>query len=552
MVWPNPINKKGIALSTLLHSRLALLAKEENRPLLSGGLRGVERETLRVNPDGQLAQTAHPIAWGSALTHPHITTDYAETLVEFITPAEHDIGVALQKLEHSHRFAYMHLGQEMLWSQSMPGDLPEEDKIAIAWYGNSNLGMLKHVYRRGLALRYGKTMQCIAGIHYNFSVAEPLWQLLQRDEGQPGNPGGPGFAAGLTAVQYQSESYIAMIRNFRRYSWLLMYLFGASPALPTSFLRGRPHQLSTLSNDTLYLPYGTSLRMSDLGYHNDAQSGLSPQENSLNNYVTTLAAAVNKPYPPYAEIGTRQNGQWVQLSTNVLQIENEYYSTIRPKRIIMRGERPIQALCRRGVQYIEVRLLDVDPYQPLGIALETGRFLDAFLLFCALDASPLNTEQESVDNQANFAKVVQEGRRPGLQLQRKGQAVSMQQWGLSLLECIRPVAKLLDQQAGSTVHEDALQQQQAKLNDVTLTPSARVLEDLKQFGNSYSRFGLHWSREHAAYFKNRAPEPELAAQYRAWAQQSLDDAAEIERTQTGDLDQFITAYQNSTLCNPCD
>lgn len=545
MVWPNPI-KKGIALSTLLNRRLALLAQEPHRALLSGGLRGVERETLRVNPDGQLAQTPHPIAWGSALTHPHITTDYAETLVEFITPAEHDIGVALQKLEHSHRFAYQHLGQEMLWSQSMPGDLPEEDQIAIAWYGNSNLGMLKHVYRRGLALRYGKTMQCIAGIHYNFSVAEPLWQLLQREEGDG------SFGSGLSPMQYQSESYIAMIRNFRRYSWLLMYLFGASPALPTSFLRGRPHQLATLSADTLYLPYGTSLRMSDLGYHNDAQSGLSPQENSLDNYVTTLAAAVNKPYPPYAEIGTRQNGQWVQLSTNVLQIENEYYSTIRPKRIIMRGERPIQALCRRGVQYIEVRLLDVDPYHPLGIGIDTGRFLDAFLLFCALDASPLNTPQESAENQANFAKVVQEGRKPGLQLLRRGQPVSMQEWGLSLLECIRPVAKLLDQQAGSTVHQDSLQQQQAKLNDVSLTPSARVLEDLKQFDNSYPRFGLHWSRQHAAYFKDAPLAPELVAQYRDWAQKSIHDAEEIERNQTGDLDQFITAYQNSTLCNPCD
>ena len=529
-------------MSTQLHRRLALLATDTVSPMLNQGLRGIERETLRVTPNGSLAQSAHPLAWGAALTHPHITTDYAETLVEFITPAEHDIGIALQKLDESHRFAYSELGGEMLWSQSMPGNLPEESEIRIANYGSSNLGMLKHVYRRGLALRYGKTMQCIAGIHYNFSLAEPLWQVLRESEGQ----------LDLTPMEFQSESYIAMIRNFRRYSWLLMYLFGASPALPKSFLRGHPHQLEALSDDTLYLPYGTSLRMSDLGYHNDAQSGLSPQENSLENYVTTLSAAVNKPYPPYQAIGTKRDGEWIQLSTNVLQIENEYYSTIRPKRVIRRGERPIQALCRRGVQYIEVRCMDVDPYDPLGISLETARFLDAFLLFCALDASPLNTPQESAENADNFAVTVKEGRRPGLQLQRQGEAVSLQQWGLDLLDCIKPVADLLDRQAGSNSHAIALEHQAAKLHDPANTPSARVLRDLAQYGNSYPAFGLAMSQQHAAYFKSRPLNNATVEAYRQMASTSLAEQAAIEGEQTGSLDHFITAYQNSTLCNPCE
>jgi glutamate--cysteine ligase len=527
---------------TQLQRRLALLSEPTHRPLLSAGLHGIERETLRITPDGTLAQTAHPITLGSALTHPHITTDYAETLVEFITPAEHDIATALKKLDDSHRFAYSQLGSELLWSQSMPGNLPDESEIQIGWYGHSHIGMLKHVYRRGLALRYGKTMQCIAGIHYNFSLAEPLWQVLQQNEGH----------TALSPMAFQSESYIAMIRNFRRYSWLLMYLFGASPALPKSFLRGHPHQLDTLSDDTLYLPYGTSLRMSDLGYHNDAQSGLSPQENSLENYITTLSAAVNKPYPPYQEMGTKRNGEWIQLSTNVLQIENEYYSTIRPKRVIRTGERPVQALCYRGVQYIEVRCMDVDPYQPLGISLETARFLDAFLLFCALDASPLNTPEDSIEHDQNFSLTVKEGRRPGLQLQRNREPISLQKWGCNLIKSITPLAHLLDEQHGTDEHERALEVQIAKLNDASLTPSARVLADLTQFGNSYPRFGLHQSKQHAAFFKARPPEAEIIAEYEQLARKSLIDQAEIEHNQTGNLDQFITAYQNSQLCGPCD
>jgi glutamate--cysteine ligase len=201
---------------------------------------------------------------GSALTHPQITTDYAEALLEFITPAEHDIGLALHRSTRS-TATPTKLDGELLWSQSMPCDLPPEEDIEIAWYGSSNIGMLKHVYRRGLALRYGKAMQCIAGIHYNYSLPRTAVDAAQAKASRKN-------AAALR--DFQSERYIALIRNFRRYSWLLMYLFGASPALSRCFLRGREHNLDALSDDTLYLPYATSLRMSDLGYQNDAQSGL--------------------------------------------------------------------------------------------------------------------------------------------------------------------------------------------------------------------------------------------------------------------------------------
>ena len=363
-------------MSDLLSNRLTQLARPDLRDLLAQGLRGIERETLRVRPDASLALTPHPPALGSALTHAQITTDYSESLLEFITPAEHDIATALQRLDEIHRFAQSELGDELLWSQSMPCLLPDEAAIPIAWYGTSHIGMIKHVYRRGLALRYGKRMQCIAGIHYNFSVADALWPLLRSEAD-----------AALSARDFQSESYIALIRNFHRTSWLLMYLFGASPALATQFLQGRPHQLQTLSDDTLYLPYATSLRMSDLGYQNNAQAGLVPPYNTLREYMLSLINAVRQPYPAYEALGTRRDGEWVQINTNVLQIENEFYATIRPKRVIGIGERPVEALCARGVQYVEVRCMDVDPFEPLGIGLETSRFLDAYLMYLALEQS---------------------------------------------------------------------------------------------------------------------------------------------------------------------
>lgn len=296
-------------MSDLLSRRLAQLGEPANLSLLGECLHGIERECLRVDRDGQLALTPHPQALGSALTHAQITTDYSESLLEFITGTANDPAATLAELDSIHRFAYDKLDGELLWSPSMPCALPDEETIPIARYGSSNIGRLKYVYRKGLALRYGKTMQCIAGIHYNFSLPEGLWQLQQQSEGSE-----------QSARDYQSARYIALIRNFRRYSWLLMYLFGASPALDKGFMRGRPHHLQELDASTLYLPYATSLRMSDLGYQSSAQSGLTPCYNDLASYTDSLRLAVGTPYPAYVEAGIKRGDEWLQLNTNILQI----------------------------------------------------------------------------------------------------------------------------------------------------------------------------------------------------------------------------------------
>jgi len=418
----------------------------------------------------------------------------------------------------------------------MPCPLPAEEDIPIAYYGTSNIGQLKYVYRKGLALRYGKTMQCIAGIHYNFSLPEKLWPLLREAEGFVG-----------TDRDFQSSSYIALIRNFRRYSWLLMYLFGASPALDAGFLRGRSHQLEQLDPDTLYLPYATSLRMSDLGYQSNAQAGLTPCYNDLASYTDSLRKAVATPYPPYVEVGTHQDGEWVQLNTNILQIENEYYSNIRPKRVTYTGERPIQALMARGIQYVEVRCLDINPFLPMGIDVTESRFLDAFLLYCALNDSPLLTNTSCGNATSNFLSVVKEGRRPGLQLQRDGEAVELKVWAADLLEKIAPLAALLDQSHGGDAHSKALDAQLAKVKDSSLTPSAQVLATMAEHKESFAQFSLRQSQAHAEFFRSEPLAADEQAKFEELARSSLAQQAELEQNEVGDFDVFVGSYQASIL-----
>lgn len=524
--------------TSALLQRLAALANGAHGAALRLGLRGIEKESLRVAPDGTLATTPHPRAFGSALTHPLITTDYSEALIELITPADTDVAITLERLDELHRFAYAHLGDELLWNESMPGELPADQEIPIANYGTSNIGMLKHVYRRGLSLRYGRTMQCIAGIHYNYSLHEDVWRALAAHEGK----------SAVSATDFQSERYFAQIRNFRRSSWLLMYLFGASPALHRNFLRGRPNQLDTLDADTLYLPYATSLRMSDLGYtNNPAQSALLPSYDTLDGYLDVLAKAVSQPYPQYEAMGTQRDGEWVQINTNVLQIENEFYSTIRPKRVTRPGERPLHALSSRGVQYIEVRCLDIDPFEPTGITLETSRFMDAYLLYCALDDSPSLPRAAGEEANDNFARITTEGRKPGLTLRREGREVPMKDWAEALLDAIEPVARALDALHGFDEHMSALATQRARLADVSLTPSARVLATLHEKKQSFDAFALSLSAQHAEYFRKRPLPANIDREMLAQSARSLEDQARIERDESGSFDSFVGAYRAYTL-----
>ena len=372
--------------------------------------RGIEKESLRVQPDGMLADTPHPKGLGSALTHPRITTDFSESQVELITGVHDSIGACLAELTELHQVVYREIGDELLWCASMPCKLPNEEQIPIGQYGSANIGRLKSVYRQGLAHRYGRRMQTISGIHYNFSLPEAAWSMLKGSD----QDNGPLDA-------YQDRGYFALIRNFRRHSWLLLILHGASPAVCGSFLGKHPHTLTDWGTGTFIAPHGTSLRMGRLGYQSDAQASLAVSFNSLEGYAKSLHRSLTETYPPYEAIGISDGGEYRQLATTLLQIENEFYGKIRPKRRILRGERALRALGERGVEYVEVRCVDVNPFHPIGIGADEIRFMDIFLLHCLLRDSPNDSPREIAAISRNQHLAAERGRDPDLRLERDGQ-----------------------------------------------------------------------------------------------------------------------------------
>jgi len=498
-----------------------------NPAILRGILRGIEKEGLRVDAAGKLAATPHPTVLGSALTHPSITTDYSEALLELITGTHTSVPDLIEELHAVHAFVAQRLERELIWNQSMPAHLPPEDEIPIAWYGTSNTGMLKHVYRRGLAVRGSRTMQCIAGLHYNFSLPDALWQ--------------PTGAA--LDKDTRSQRYMALIRNFTRTAWLLMYLFGASPAVSGDFLRRADHGLQQLDDDSWYLPYATSLRMSDLGYRNQAQSELQLCYNDLDTFLQRMHRAVTTPWPAYQAIGTHRDGEWIQLNTNVLQIENEYYAIIRPKHPVGRGERPLTVLADKGIQYVEVRCLDIDPFAPAGIQPQTCYFLDTYLLFCALEASPdFGQDGFCQYSKNNFSLVTRAGRTPGLTLSRAGQTITLQDWACDLLERMQTYATLLDQAHGGTQYHAALEQQRAKVHDVRLTPSAQLLQQLRASGLGFHDFSLHLSRQHHDTLRQATLSAQAQARLQDQVKTSQQQQDRIERSDTVDFDTYVRNY----------
>ena len=518
-----------MVLATLEH-QLERLAHAGHAALLTQTRQGIEKEGLRVTADAHIAQTPHPRGLGSALTHEFITTDYSEALLEFITPVHDTPAEALAFLTQLHAFSYGQLGDEQLWCASMPCEIPSEEAIPIAEYGSSNVGQLKHVYRQGLKYRYGKMMQTIAGIHYNFSLPDAFWPAWQQLEGN---------TESLQA--FRSAGYFRLIRNFRRYGWLLLYLFGASPALSTSFMAGRSHSLEQLNADTLYLPYATSLRMSDLGYSNKAQADLQICFNHLDSYAESLHRAIHTSLPAYEQIGVRVDGHYRQLNTNVLQIENEYYSDVRPKRVTESGEKPVHALMRRGVEYVEVRNTDINPLLPLGMDTAQAQFLNAFLLTCLLGQADDLDERECRLVGENHARIVNRGREPGLLLHTCQGEVPREQLATQILDKVARTAALLDEVEGGDSYRRAVELQRDKVAAPELTPSAQVLQALRESGLSHSEWVLEMSRQH-----RRAVEPELnadtATRLQQAAQDSLSRQAELEAAPAPDFADFLAEY----------
>jgi len=477
--------------------------------------RGLEKESLRAQESGRLAMTPHPAALGSALTHPHITTDFSESQVELITGVHTGVQACMDELVAVQQVTLRALGEEMLWVSSMPCGLPADDDIPLGQYGSSNVGLAKTVYRSGLGWRYGRRMQTISGIHYNWSL--------------------PGLS---------SAQYFGLIRNFRRHAFLPLYLFGASPAVCSTFVAGREHPLQALNQGTMYLPYATSLRMGRLGYQSDAQASLAVSYNSLAGYAASLQQALTEPYAAYEAIGVKgPDGAYRQLQTTLLQIENEFYGTIRPKRVIFPGERPLHALRERGVEYVEVRLMDLDPFEPVGITAQTLRFLDVFLLHCLQSDSPEDTPQEIAAIGRNQHKAAERGREPGLELEKGAGSMTLTDWGMEIVQQLKTIAAELDAAHGTGDYSAAVTAAEHALQHPDTTPSARVLQAIQgDYEGSFVAFVRAQSQKTKQSMLALPMSHGQAADWAAQSAQSLRDQADIEAADTMPFDIYLQEY----------
>jgi len=475
--------------------------------------------------------TRHPLALGSALTNEHITTDYSEALIELVTPAFTQSWELLQYLLDLHQFVYRHLDDELLWATSMPCAIERDADIPLAQYGSSHVGRMKTIYRNGLGLRYGRMMQAISGVHFNYSFPLPFWEA---------------YAAARQSrthdAPFISECYFDLLRNYRRYGWLVLYLFGVSPVVCKSFLRGRDAGLADYGSGTAFEPYATSLRMSDVGYRNRNQAGLAVSVNSLDEYVRDLGRAISTPHPPYEALGVKVDGEYRQLNANILQIENEYYSFIRPKRVARSGERPTKALRRAGVEYVEVRALDVSAFDPVGVNQNKLRFLEAFVALCLLKHSaPIgDSEQGALDE--NHVAVARRGRDPALTLWREGHNVPMLTWARELLDSMTGICELLDLGDPNRPYSQALAIQAAKIENVALTPSARLMTELNA-GESFFELALRMSAAHKAYFLDLyPPNQERLSEFAQEASESLLAQRRIEAGDKGTFEEYLARY----------
>jgi len=522
-------------LSLNFKQRLDII--EQQSQALVGFGRGIEREALRVKPDGKLSEAGHPYAFGSALCHTSITTDYAESLLEFITPVAKDVNQLFDYLNDIHHYAAKHLeNDETLWPMSMPCYVGSEDGIELAQYGVSNTGTMKTTYRQGLKNRYGSMMQIISGVHYNFSLPASFWSTWCEIHDSE-----------LTGSDAQSAGYLGLIRNYFRYGWVIPYLFGASPALCQSFLQGKKTNLEfqKVGMGTIYLPHATSLRLSDLGYTNSSQSSLNICYNSVDNYIASVRQALHKKAPEFKALGVKKDGRYIQLNDNVLQIENELYASIRPKRVQKTGETPSQALNARGIEYIEIRSLDVNPFSKVGITEEQVNFLDLFLTWCAIKPSDEISAVQSQHFSKNLSTIVTEGRNPDLQLEIDGQINSVAQWGEWLTNELKALAVVLDKSGNEERYKEAIAHIAPRFSAPELTSSARILDKIISQNSDNGPLALNLSKQ---YKQELIEQPYQIWSEQYFEQQKIDSLAkqnDIEQADELSFDDFLQNYFNN-------
>jgi len=518
-------------------------------------LRGIERECLRVGLNGKISQKEHPLKLGKALTHPNITTDYSESLLEFVTPTFNDPKKLLSFLKNLHIFTSQKIGDEILWNNSMPCVLSSDD-IPIASYGSSNIGKMKEVYRIGLKNRYGSAMQVISGIHFNFSLSDHFFSKLK--EIKP-------ILNTDNMKDYKSHLYMNGIRNIHKYSWMIPYFMGSSPVICGSFLSKCPEdsddqndgesensKLINIDNKgTLGYQGATSLRLSNLGYTNSSQDDINISYNSLKEYARDLKKTISTEFDDYKKIDNKSDIEKLfglgQLNSNILQLENEYYNEARPKQITKSGESPVNALLDRGIEYVELRSVDVNSYSLIGIELDQVLFLDIFILYCLLEENNGQTTDQVKSYRNNQELVARHGRQKELKLfdgEKQIKATDLVRGTLEKMKCI---ASKLQNDNPDYAYEDTLNNYINKVDQTNLLMSEKIVNEIIEKESSFFESNLKRSIQFTGELKKMKLDNTFLKEQIGYVQKSIEDQKNIEDSDRLNFSEFLKDYNLKNL-----
>lgn len=503
------------------------------KALLKEGLHGLEKECLRVSSKKVLAQTTHPLFMGASLTHPYFTTDFAEAQLELVTPPFATPEGALEHLEDLHLYIHHNMKEEWLWPMSSPCSLPDKKEIELAKFGYTKEGYEKWLYRRGLSYRYGKAMQLLSGIHHSFSFSKKFWEFYHK-----------ALNSKQSLESFQTDNYLHVTRNFLRVGWICSYLFGSSPIVDKTYLDKPCRELKSYCKDSYHAPFGTSIRMSHLGYFSKIQSQNAVSFNNLDEYLKDLKYMLDTPSLEFQKIGEYKGEKRIQMNENILQIEAEHYARIRLKPKHRPGERPLHAL-KRGVSYFETRILDLNPFCEAGLDLTTLHFMHLLFVYCLFEKSPPIRKEERHIICDNQNKVALEGRKKGLKLIKDTtqKEVTLKNWSLEIMDQMREIASLFDKGDPQKSYQNALELQIEKVNYPYLTPSTQILETLIKKKQSFTSFSYQKAKAHKSYFTSQPLSKKLKSNFQKLAQESL---LELEKKEEAE-DYSLSGYEDMEL-----
>ena len=509
------------------------LSKHSFISFLKNSKIGLEKESLRVDKNGTISYKMHPEKFGASLTNRYITTDYSEALIEIVTPPCCSHKEVLNYLENIIAFIYKNLDQEYLWPASMPCIIAGDKSIPIAYYGTSNPARMKTTYRRGLGNRYGRVMQVISGIHYNYSFSDKFWEEYSLCINSKKN-----------IQDFKSEQYFIISRNLLRNGWIVAYLFGCSPAVCKSYLSGKKTTMESFDDYTYYEKYATSLRMGDIGYQNNKEEdmGVHIDYNSIEKYAKSLDEAIKTPSIEYEKIGVHKDGYYKQINSNILQIENEYYSTVRPKPDPNSKKRPAAALLEGGVNYVELRSIDNNIFSNTGIELTQLYFIELLVIHSLFSDNSEISEKEYVDIKNNLTNIAHKGRDKETKIIKKNKTVNIENELSKILNEMKDIAKIMSSIKNDDNYEICVQQQKEKIHNKKLLPSNLVIDRMKSKKISFYEFCMQNIWEQKKYFSSLKTDNNIFEILKKEAKLSLDKKNILEKSNKENYEEYIKKY----------